>query len=238
MEISKVISKKTVIEKIETIELDSDIKVIRKTEETYLEGDLIDTDKAGVKVSYEYVNNENYDGLAMLVKRSIRELHRLENYFETKSEEKYGIIFSAEDTFNILEQNSDDAFEEYELLYICHYDHSIRTLDGKVLPRKTTLTYLDGFHNEDYDLIGLHEHLKAQSYVSSIEINEIPFYNRTDERYSGITFIIIPTIDEWDGILETVLKPKSFFIDEIKAKMAEFYGLNEFVKSINTETDN
>lgn len=229
------IIRRNTVEKVEkfytTIDLKDNIQIEKLVTKTYWEdengeeGELV-----SINIDRYYKNNQIGHGIIGLFDKSIKELHRQENIFQSNKDIiKKAYEYIDDVPFDLVLEKGDKWKEDFDLLIISSYDHTLKTLDNKELPKRIRFNYLNGITNEHFDLEKLLRHLKIIKSVELLsEIEYVPYYNNDDGNRKHIEFYLRPTDKEWNEILKK--ESRLYYQNDAIFK---YYGFDKF--SINEE---
>lgn len=207
----------------ETIDLKNNVQLERLTTETYVGNDINYKSKT---IQTYYKNNKVEHGIIALFDKNIKECHRQHNIFQTKDDviNKASYEYIDNVPFDLVLEKGDNWEEYFDLLIFSSYDHTLRSLDNKELPKRIYFDYMNGITNEYFDLEELLKHLKTIKSVELLsKIKSVPYYNNEDGCREEIEFYLRPTDEEWDEILSKEIELK-YQNDAI----IKYYGLDKF----------
>jgi len=127
-----------------------------------------------------------------------------------------------------------DSWSEYlELLIYDWNNYTLSGLDGNEIAKRFYFDYMSGIKDRNFNLKELLSHLKTLSSIEILsEIKDVPYYNYDENGCKHqIEFIVRPTDEEWEKILNT--EPLDVYLrgsDIMRNRVANYYGFGKFLK--------
>lgn len=113
----------------------------------------------------------------------------------------------------------------YEVVLYCSFNEQLFDTNKRVLPKFKRLTYLDGFDNGTFQLEELKRHLETYSEIVSVEIKDIPYYNRDEYHNLSLNIDIVFEEETYRKLYD--YKENSF---EFIKKICDYFTMNQFKK--------
>lgn len=136
----------------------------------------------------------------------------------------------------------DQITEDLVFIWDCDYDHTMMDKDKNFIPYCKTYDYAEGpFHNGEVHLNEeFIQFLKQHPWVvnkDSLEITDIPHYNRDGKRNKTVVVKILPDVDTYNEIMndKTLREDEARVITSKRCvwdiKCKDYFGIRPFLKN-------